>query len=194
MQSFSSLFVVIYVSGKIFSRSRIESNEKSFWRTGKGLGWFKNFMETPELLASLSEDEMAVNFLSLAYLEEPSLRNGETPKEVEDLFPFPVIEGSCGSWRTIDETPDTQTSLVSRIYYWILILSAERLGPAGTWKLLEAVIVNRIPLVTLHPRRNPFDRTCNPADDHWTMCPAGSAALSFARIDKDDRSESPSCD
>jgi len=131
---------------------------------------------------------MAVNFLSLAYLEEPSLRNGETPKEVEDLLPFLVIEGSCGSWRTIDETPDTQTSLVSRIYYWILILSAERLGPAGTRKLLEAVIVNRIPLVTLHPRRNPFDRTRNPANDHRTMCPAGSAAPSFARIDKNDRS------
>lgn len=100
------------------------------------------------------EDETVVNSWSVTNLKELSPRNGETLKEVEDLLPFLVIdEGSCGSSCTI-EIPDTQTSLVSRIYYWILILSAERLGPAGTSKLLEAVIVNRIPLVTLHPRRN----------------------------------------
>jgi len=41
----------------------------------------------------------------------------------------------------------------------------ERLGPAGTSKLLEAVIVNRILPVTLHVQRNALTEfvTC-----HWS--------------------------
>lgn len=132
------------------------------------------------------KDEAAVNPLSVRFKgpvrsQRWNTERGRGPFSLPPSHPsyLALPERSAGSSCTMDELPDTQTSLVSRIYYWILILSALVLH--GTSKLL-AVIVNRIPPVTLPCRRNAltvFVTQRGMANDHWTTrhTEAGTAAL-----------------
>lgn len=80
-------------------------------------------------------------------------RTDETLSEVEDLLPFSDIDN--GFWRNfLYHRQDSSHSNFTRVEDLLLDSHSdcpERLGPAGTSKLLVAVIVNRILPVTLHP-------------------------------------------